>query len=627
MSDHFLSARRFHLVFRLCLLAMVFSLPPGAAAALAQNVNGTASLSEQSAEVGQTLEYRIEITGASGVSAPQVPQVDGLTITDAGQQQMQNFSGGFSGLRMTITQIFLYSVEPQRAGRFTIPGQEVQTRNGTVRIAPVAFTVAGQGGAAGSAAGRTDPGRAVFAELSIPKKSAYVGESFAAEAKVYFGLNVRFEIDPNPILSGEGFTAQKFVTPQQSERQAVEGVEFQAVTFKTSIAGAKTGHLTIGPVEMTPLVQMPRSAPRRRPNYSDPFDDPFFRDPFQAFGGGGSVTKQMKLRSDPVDIEIKPLPPGAPPDFSGAIGQFSLDAEVQPHRAQAGDPVTVRLRLKGQGNFDRIGAPKLTDEKNLRAYPPSAKFKADDDIGLYGTKNFEQVIVAQSGRTSLPGYRFSYFDPVAVRYVALETPPLPVIIEGDAAPTPTPAPSPAVAAADATPTPAPPKPKPPQDILYIRSDLGRPVGSDAFLPLYRQRSFWLMQIAPLMALLAAGMWGLLRARARNEVARRAAEIQRQQAQLVKALRSERTGRRDFYSAATRLAQLRAAAAAGQPGAYLSASEVCEAKHLDPGAAASVEEIFQRHDELAYSGETAAQEPVPSAERNGVLATLETFEKR
>ena len=233
--------------------------------------------------------------------------------------------------------------------------------------------------------------------------------------------------------------------------------------------------------------------------------------------------------------------------------------ETEPRQAQAGDPVTVRLILSGQGNFDRVNPPALADEQGLKVYPPSAKFKADDEVGLSGVKTFEQVVIADSARSSLPSYRFNYLDPATGKYVSLDTAPVAIKIEGARA---TPAPAPVSdqsvsAAPTATPTPAPARAA--EDILYIRSDAGAVRDRAAFLPVYERRSFWLAQSAPLATLLAALAGIGLRARARDEAARRQSRLQREQAELYRALRNADTSRRDFYLAAARVARLRAAA--------------------------------------------------------------------
>ena len=131
-------------------------------------------------------------------------------------------------------------------------------------------------------------------------------------------------------------------------------------------------------------------------------------------------------------------------------------------------------------------------------------------------------------------------------------------------------------------------------------------------------------VAALLAAAGGLAWG--RAYARNETSRLVAHSQRRQAELLKTLRTEGAARRDFYSAAARLAQLKAGAAAGRPGEHLSLAEVCAAQRFDPQTTASVEQIFHRHDELAYSGGAIAQEPVPPDERRTVLETLETFDR-
>lgn len=584
-------------------LALVaVALAPLAARAEAQSA--TASLSEATTEVGQPVEYRIEVVGIFGGNGPQTPQVPGLTLTSAGQGKSLSTDGGFP----VATTTYVFNVEASHAGRFVIPGQKIDTGSGVVRVEPVTLTVGGSESAA------PDPSRAVFAQIHLAKASAYVGELVPAEVRVYLGSNVSpVNIDPSASLNGDGFTTQKFTPPQQ-DVQTLNGAKYRVITYRTAIAGVKTGVVSVSLADLGVVVQVPRARPRRRSTLGNPFDDdPFFRDPFGGFNS--MVARQLKLRTEPQAVEIKALPPRAPADFAGAVGHFNLESEADPRKAQAGDPITVRLHLSGDGNFDRVGAPAISDDRGLHLYPASAKFKADDALGLNGTKTFEQAVVSQIGRKELPAYRFSYLDPDSGKYVTLKTEPFAVTVEGPAAPAETPAPAPVAAAPSATPPP-PPKPK---DILYIRTDDGPPA---TFAPVYRRPGFWLTQglIGAALALGGAVAWW--RRRARNERALQAAETQRRQAELLKALKAEGTARRDFYAAAARLAQLRA----GGPGQHLTAVEICAARGLDPQMTASLEQIFQRRDELAYSGGAVAQEPAPPEERRAVLATLETFAK-
>ena len=355
---------------------------------------------------------------------------------------------------------------------------------------------------------------------------------------------------------------------------------------------------------------------RSRRGYTDPFDT-LMGDPFDAFTNL-APPRQIHLTTPVVALNVLPLPEaGKPANFSGAIGQFKLEAEATPAKAQTGDPVTIRLRLSGQGNFDRIAPPILSDDHGLKTYPTTNKFKADDDVNLSGVKTFEQVVIAEEPRTTLPSYHFNYLDPATGRYVTVDTPPVAVKIEGNRLTAPAPALT--AAASAATPTAAPTPTPDPEDIHYILTEPGPRHGAAEFRPLYRRPLFWEVQGVALAGLLALGGAAGWRVRVRNASNQHAAQLARQQSDLQRALRREDTGRREFYTAATRLAQLRAGA-----DASLSAEEIARVKRLDADTASSVREIFDRHEELAYSGAAAAQAPVPAAERQGVLATLETI---
>ena len=588
----------------------------GIAGVFAQNGNPSvaATLLDPQIDVGDTTEYQISVVNARADSPPPVPVVAGLTFQYAGQERHSNlYFDNRSGMRSLDSTVYRYTVQAAHGGHYVIPGQEVMVNGTVMRTLPLALSAEETG-----AGGAPPPSQTVSAELIIPKKSAYVGESIPAEVRAYFGTDVRGHPDPEPILTGEGFSAQKFTTPSIGP-QVKDGFRYTTATYKTAIAGLKIGNLTVGPAETEPVVRLPAPSSRHRHSGGgyDPFDN--------LFGGMNLQPEQrVKVHTDSVTLEIKPLPPGKLADFSGGIGQFKLDVEAEPRRAQAGDPVTVRLILSGQGNFERVNPPVLADETGLKVYPPSAKFKADDEVGLSGVKTFEQVVIADGARTSLPAYRFSYLDLGTGKYVSLDTPPVAVRIEGTVA---TPAPASALAqqtnpAPTATPAPTPARPA--EDILYIQADAGAARDRAAFLPIYERRSFWLAQGVPLAALLAALAGLALRARARDEAARRQARLQREQAEIQRALRKEDTGRRDFYLAATRLAQIRAAA--GRTDTPATASEISQARQLDPQTASSVQEIFHRRDELAYSGGQNAQDTVPADERRGVLATLETLGK-
>src|SRR5207237_8729028 len=124
--------------------------------------------------------------------------------------------------------------------------------------------------------------------------------------------------------------------------------------------------------------------------------------------------------------------------------------DAMPKTLQSGDPVTVTATISGRGNCARVSAPALEDEHGWHKYPPSAKFKQDDDVGISGNKQFETVISPNERKPAISPFAFSFFDPAKDQYVTLESDAIPIPVQGGMAPV--------TAASAPPPSPTPPTP-------------------------------------------------------------------------------------------------------------------------------------------------------------------------
>ena len=89
--------------------------------------------------------------------------------------------------------------------------------------------------------------------------------------------------------------------------------------------------------------------------FDDVFNDSFFQGFF-----GGTTEKQITVASDPDALKVLALPAeGRPAGFSGAVGKFDINSEFSSARTAAGDPLTLRLKVTGMGNFDRVNSAML----------------------------------------------------------------------------------------------------------------------------------------------------------------------------------------------------------------------------------------------------------------------------
>ena len=595
----------------------------GSNLAYADSLSVTAVLNSSETVLGQPVQLQIRVTGARSAAVPDEVVADGLEIHRTGTSQhfeMNNFN-------VTSSVVYDYTVMPLRAGAFNIPPQTVRVGGNSLSTPALRLNVAdSQAGARQSRSSNRDTsagnaGRIAFAELIVPKNTAFVGEMVPAQIRLGFDPRVYPELTELPEITGQGFTAQKL---QQSgkNQETIDGRIYIVLTFKTAIAAARAGKFEIGPVKAKAqvLVSRSRRSPRGRSPFDlfdmdDPFSDPFFANQFSQFG----ERREVEIKSDPVPLEVKPLPPGAPPDFSGAIGNFAMTTDAKPKSVQVGDPITVTSTISGRGNFDRVNAPVLEDEHGWHKYPPSSKFKQDDEVGISGTKSFETVVSTNEKKQNLPVLAFSYFDPAKEQYVTLRSDSIAINVQGGAvapattAGVPRGSPTPAAVAA-ATPV------QKPRDILYQLTE--RPKVAQSFGPLYARPVFWIAQLIPLLVLVGFAGWKIRQARIGSREARRIAALHQEAAELMRKLRRNDASPREYYAEASRVVRVKAALACNVDPNTVDVETAADTFGLNEDSRERLRRLFEQSDELQYSGAHNGSERISPENRRDVLDLIE-----
>ena len=609
---------------RVLLLALLASA--GASLVRAASPTVTAVLTSSETEVDQPVQLQIKVTGDANATPPNDISVDGLDIRYSGQSQLVEGRN----LRFTYSFIYNYTILPLKAGTFTIPPQAVRSASGVLRTPPLTLNVSPTENGTTSST-RRGGGNAlgekniVFAELIVPKTSAYVGEVIPAEIRLGINNRVPHRLIEGATLSGQGFTAQRMPNPEQT-LESVNGRSYEIITFKTAITPVKSGKLEIAAKDAKAIVQVPRpggSRPRSPFDIfgmDDPFSDPFFNDPF----AGRGEQREVKFSSETTTIEVKPLPANAPPNFSGAVGNFTLATDVKPKNAQVGDPLTVTASISGRGNFDRVTAPTLENERGWHTYPPGSNFKADDDIGISGTKTFEMVLTPNEPKKAVPPLLFSYFNPIKESYVTLRGDKLAVVVEGGGAPSATPA----IASASGTPNTqsahptAAPKD---QDILYQRTDHGG--WGQTFIPVFQRPVFWATQAIPFLGLIGFFGWEMRKRRLADRALQRITAWEHETAELERKLRRANDPPDQYFAGALRVVQLKTALSS--PGRRIEPNTVdaetaVATFDLPDEKRDRMRELFRRSDELRYSGRSNGKGTIAEETRREVLELIESL---
>lgn len=398
-------------------------------------VEVSASLNTRSFPLDRAALLSVQVTGARSFE-PQLPDVDGLQFYHRGQStQVEIINGAYSA---SVTSTYL--VQASRVGTFTIPAIQIRTKDGSAKTEPINFEVTASnsspvpqtGRSRGSSTARLRSGNSdevAFLRVKPARKESYSGEVVPVEVKVYFREGIKANLNSLPLLTGEGFVLQQLAREPVQSRELVNNTQYTVLTWNSSLSGIKEGDHEISvELEATLLLREQRRISRRGNSL---VNDPFFDDSFFDNFFGSYREKEVKIASPKLNLTVIPLPDkGKPENFSGAIGEFRLQVKADPVELSPGDPITLTMTVSGQGNFDRVQAPKLSRKQGWKSYTPSSEFLKDGGPG-HGKKVFEQALVAKDSTLSeIPAVEFSYFDPVAARYKTLASSPIPLTIKG-----------------------------------------------------------------------------------------------------------------------------------------------------------------------------------------------------
>lgn len=452
--------------------ALVVVLVCLATAPAAAAVSVRATIDPARLAVGETADLAVAVEGTQRASTPAIASTGGLTVSYVGPASQMSFVNG----RMTASVTHHFSVVATKPGRYAIGPITIEADGSRHDAGTVSLEVVPGGAAAGAGGGDQ-----LVLELDVPRTDVYVGERIPIGVRLLVGA-VRVTDLQYPQIPGDGFALEKFPEPAQKREQTERGL-MQVVEFRTTLTPLKNGPLVVGPATM-PLSLVSQS--RRNRGF---------------FGGMFDESRPMQLSSEPVTLNVRPLPSeGRPADFSGAVGQFTFAVTASPLDVATGDPITVRSVVQGEGSLGGVAAPAIPGSPALRVYPVQPS-QTDDQR----QRVFEQVVIPLAdGPTTLPGLRFTYFDPTARAYRTIAPRPIALTVRPSAQAQVAPEVVGGRPVAPAVPT----RPETlGRDIVFIKDALGtlRPTG----FRWYRTAGWWIALVLPV------GLWAFATTGARR----------------------------------------------------------------------------------------------------------------
>lgn len=396
-------------------------------AASAGDIQLEAMVDRDQAEVGEALQLNLIFQGTQNVPAPSVDKIDGFDARYLGPSTMVSIINGV----VTNSTTHIYTLFPLKTGIFTIGPFSAQVDGKTLNSKPITIKVtaasAGQQPVSGQVSTEPAPLKInaeelkdrIFLVLNAGKTQVYLNEIIPLTVKLYVNrLGVR-DIQ-FPEMETNDFSAEKFGQPKQY-REESGGVLYDVIEFSADMFAMKPGEFTLGPAKLKCNLVMQRRAraPRRGPfDANGGFNEDIFNDFF-----GRYEAYPLQLKSAEFPVKVLPLPlEGKPEGFEGALGNFYLYVEAAPLEVKAGDPVTLKMTVRGKGNFDSVKTPKLQSRDGFKVYDPQIKQGKFEKI-------FEQVLIPESEKiTRIPRINFSFFDTQAGQYQVLTQEPVPITV-------------------------------------------------------------------------------------------------------------------------------------------------------------------------------------------------------
>ncbi len=386
----------FSLIIGLC----VFCQP---LIALADDISFEASVNSNKISLKEALQLVLTVGNAKNdVDPVSLPNIDGFEARYVGPSTSYSWINGVSHSERSFT----YNLYPSKTGHFKIPSITATINGKDYATNPIEVEVVNGEAANAGGSSESDERRQaeenlkdkIFMRMSLPTQEPFLNQQLPLRIKLYV-RDIPMRDIQMPKLEQDSFIMDAFSAPVQST-ETLNGLQYDTVEFKAYIYPTRIGEVIIAPAKVEGNLIYKGGSGRRAGAFGDDFFNSFF---------DNLTARPVSVTSNNLRLNVQSLPEGKPVDFSGAVGQFDFTATVSPVEVKAGDPITLRMSITGQGNLKNVRMPAFVDA-DFKDYDPLVK-----DID--GGKAIEQVIIPTDETVTAVGpLQFSYFDDLSKEY-------------------------------------------------------------------------------------------------------------------------------------------------------------------------------------------------------------------
>lgn len=367
----------------------------------------------QSVVMGEQFRLTFEVNAeGKDLRVQGMPDFDVLMGPAQSTSHSTSYINGKMSSETVVT--YTYILMPKKEGTFTIAPATIKVKNATYTSNGLSIKVLPPDKSGKSTAERANSSSAsisdddFFVRMIVSDRNVYEQEGLLVTFKLYAarpcGLNgVKFP-------EFEGFLAQEIELPEkQWVQDRYKDRNYFTVDLKQAILyPQRSGELTIGKGTYDAVIRV--STPQKARSIFDDFFDSYRE-------------VQKTLVSQPVTINVKPLPSGKPASFSGAVGNFTMAASISTDKVKANEAVTVKVKISGNGNLKMVKNPEVQFPNDFDIYDPKVESDTKTTTaGVSGSKTIEYMAIPRyDGDFEIPAVQFSYFDTKSDSYKTLSS--------------------------------------------------------------------------------------------------------------------------------------------------------------------------------------------------------------
>ena len=244
----------------------------------------------------------------------------------------------------------------------------------------------------------------LFLEVKVSKNEAYVGEQIKLTYTFY--TRVASKVLSTEFPEYSDFWVEKLFdpvgiqfTPDNWTDEEIDGYNYKSLKiYEVAIFPLQEGIFDLQSMIMKIETK----------NKDSSFNRLFWDDPF--FDTFSQRSRAKLLVSDTVEIEVFPLQ-NIPKNFTGAVGNFSLNTSLSNSNVDEGMPLEFKVSLVGEGNLSNISRPKIEfpDEFDVFEGETNVEKNITDDYSGSITWNYN-LIPRKDGSYNIDSIEIPFFN-------------------------------------------------------------------------------------------------------------------------------------------------------------------------------------------------------------------------